>query len=272
MTASLISAQVGAIIVRDRLRKVLPDRVETLLASYLERGIQTPIDLVETEMGLRLRFGAHRLAAVIAAGDPEIPALLHPIGTFGSEAEIRAAEIAENLVRFELNALERAVSIAEWRLVHNQLHPSKPGPRSKLQGDAALDELSAKFALNFSEVVQRTLGLSRRAVFLALKVATIDAPVRDLIAALPIADNQSELLALAAQPIAMQARIAELLGAGVGSVGEAIAQIEHLPPPIVATAYERLSDRFSRLKDLDQLRFFDLHADAITRWLALRGK
>jgi ParB family chromosome partitioning protein len=271
LSAALIHARVADIVVRDRLRELLPARVEAMIADYRKRGILTPIDLVETDEGLRLRFGAVRLAAVVVAGDEFIPAIVHPAGTFGSEAEIRAAEIAENLVRFELNALERSVSIAEWRVNHELAHPSKPGRKKKLTGDETLEEMSANFALNFSETVQRTLGLSRRAVFLALKVASIDPEARALLAPHPVADNQSELLALAAQAARRQMQIAELLrNGGASSVGEAIAQIDRLPPPVSTAAYEKLADRFSRLKEPDQHRFFDLHADAIARWRAAR--
>lgn len=165
-----------AIEVRDRLRKVLPRRVEALRPDIADKGVEQPIEVVETSALPRLVYGAHRLAAVIAEGLPSIPALVYPEGAFGSEHEIRMREISENFFRFELTALERAVNIAEWRIAHEALHPpAKPGPKAKVGTDEAMMELSANFALNFTEVVQQTLGLSRRAVFLALKVARIAA-------------------------------------------------------------------------------------------------
>lgn len=273
--AVLVSAKVRDIIVRDRLRRVLPDRVETLQVSYRRKGIQTPIELVLTDEGPRLVYGAHRLATVIAEGDPEIPALLYPAGAFGTEDDIREREIAENFDRFELNALERAVNIAEWRAIYERANPPpKRGRRASLATDEVLDELSAKFALNFPEVVQRTLGLSRRAVFLALKVASIGAELRDAVAQHPIANNQSELLALAAEPAARQAAIVGLLTAQpatASSVADAIAIIDNSPPTVPLRPHERLADSFSRLRPAEQDQFFDLHADAIARWQA-KGK
>ncbi|MEX2482085.1 MAG: ParB N-terminal domain-containing protein [Gammaproteobacteria bacterium] len=270
----LIYPKIAEIIVGDRLRSVLPDRVAALQPSLEARGQMVPVDLVETDEGMRLIFGAHRVAALAAAGAETVMAVLHPKGSFGTEAEIVRREIAENFDRFELTVLERAVSIAAWREIHEAEH-GRPKRGRKPKDDDALDELSANFALNFPEVVQRTLGLSRRAVFLALKVASIAPELRDQLAPLPIADNQSELLALAAEAPTRQARIVALLAADpptAESVAAAIAAIDELPPPRAIEPHERISDSFARLKPEDRYRFFDLHADDIDHWLAARGK
>lgn len=274
--ARLISAKCAEIIVGNRLRKVLPDRVATLQISFEEKGHLTPIDLVEVEGGMRLIYGAHRLAARIASGADDIRAVLHPKGTFGSETEILLREIAENFDRFELTALERAANVAALRDIHlAENGPAKRGPKAKQSPDEAMDEMSAKLALNFPEVVQRTLKLSRRDVFRALKVASIALELREQLAAHPIADNQSELLALAAETPARQAKMVALLVADqakVTSVAEAIAIIDRLPPPVVLRPYERLSEGFSRLRIEERDRFFEIHSDDIDRWLAARGK
>lgn len=261
----------GTIIVHDRLRKLLPDRVETMRHSIVELGQLQPVDLVETDAGPRLIDGAVRLAACLA-DDRDVAAVVHPAGAFGSEADIRIREIAHDLVRFDLTMLERAVYIAEWRAAHeSKFPPAKPG-RKKAAGadDETLLELSAKFALNFPDVVKQTIGLSRRAVFLALKVASIPEPVRDLLAPHRLADNQSELLAIAGEPAARQLLIAEQLLLGADSVAAAIAVIDQTPAPVVAAVWERMSEKFSRLQATDQERFFDLHEDAILIWLAKR--
>lgn len=259
-----------SIIVRDRLRKVLPKRVEALRPEIRDQGVQQPIEVVETAEGPRLIKGAHRLAAVLAETMPVLPALIYPEGSFGSEEEIRAREISENFFRFELNALEHAVAIAEWREVYEALNgKAKRGPKAKAAvTDAALNELSANFALNFTDVVQETLRLSRRAVYLALKVATIEADVRDRIADHRIAANQSELLALSAEPAARQGKIADQLLLGCDSVFDAIAIIDSTPAPVVLAAWERMSEKFSRLGPNEQARFFALHEEPIRVWLA----
>lgn len=270
--ASLVHLDPSTIIVRDRLRLVLPARVETLALEIRTAGMQQPIEVVETPDGPRLIKGGHRVAAALMAGLSTVPALLYPEGTFGSEAEIRVREISENFVRFELNALEHANAIAEWREAHETLH-GKP-KRGRKAKDAAsievLDEMSAKFALNFPEVVQETLGLSRRAVFLALKIASIVPQVRALLAPHQVAGNQSELLAIAAEPAARQEAIAAQLLAGAESVAAAIALIDNTTPPEPMARWEKLAESFSRLRPAEQERFFSLNQDAILAWVASR--
>ncbi len=272
----LIRANISDIRVGARLRRVLPDRVEALRASFAEKGQLVPIDLVEVDGGMRLVYGAHRLAARAADGAEDVLAVLHPRGTFGSETELLLREVAENFDRFELTVLERAANVAALRDIHLAEHgQAKRGPKPKQTVDAAIDEISAKLALNFPEVVQRVLKLSRRDVFRALKVASIAPDLRDRLAAHAIADNQSELLAIAAETPARQHRIVELLTADetpADSVAEALAIIDQLPPPVVLRPYERLSEGFSRLKPDERARFFEMHADDIDRWLAARGK
>lgn len=270
--ASLVRLEIASIRIGDRLRKLLPDRVATMAADFRARGQLDPIDVVETDDGPRLIKGAIRIAAQLANGEATIAAVLHPKGTFGSELDIREREIAETFVRFNLTALERAVYIAEWRAIHEQkFPPAKPGRKKKLEGDEAAEESSANFALNFTEVVQRTLGLGRRAIFLDLKVASIAAELRDQIAAHPMADKQSELLALVAEPEGRRASIVQLILAGAASVADAIATLEQRPLPSRLLPHEKLSEGFSRMKPDEQFRFFDLHADAIDKWRAERG-
>lgn len=273
-SATLVQATIKDIVVHDRLRRVLPDRVATLQVSFAKRGQMVPVDLVEGEAGARLIFGAHRIAARLADGHATVMALLHPKGAFGSEAEIRHREIAENFDRFELTVLEKAANVAEMRELHEaEFGPAKRGRKPKAPSNEEIDEMSAKLALNFPEVVQRTLGLSRREVFRHLKVATIDAVVRDSLAAHAIANNQSELLALAAETPARRALVAGLLLAADTaelSVAEAIARIDGLPAPRAMQPHERVAESFSRLKADQQDQFFDLHADAIQRWQLTR--
>lgn len=247
-------------------RKLDPAWVETLAGEFQARGQKVAIEVIATGDRYRLVFGGHRLAAAQLIGRL-VRAEIKTLGDFASEAEITLAEIVENLARRELSVLDRAVDIARWREVYEATHLiAKPGRKAKPLAD---DELSAKFALNFSEAAQQAFGLSRRAVFLAAKIATIAAEVRDRIALHSIADNQSELLALAAEPADRQAAIAALLTSEppqATSVAEAIATIDRTPRVRPAAAWEQLSDKFSRLKPVDQERFFELHEAAFLQW------
>lgn len=272
-SATLQRLQIADILVADRLRKVLPDRSETMAWSFGQEGQLTPIEVVITEAGPRLIAGAVRIAAGLMNGWTTIEAVVHPLGAFGSDLDIRQREIAETIVRFQLTALERAVYIAEWRAIHEQkFPPAKPGRKKQPTGDEALDEMSAKFALNFTDTVQRALGLGRRAIFLDLKIATLPLAIRDRIAAHPMADNQAELLALVGQPEGMLSAIVQLVLDGAASVSDAIATLEQRPLPSKLLPHEKLSEGFSRLKQEQQFAFFELHADAIDLWRAQRVK
>lgn len=266
-------------------RKLDPARVEALSDLFASQGQTVPIEVVAQDGRYRLVFGGHRLAAAKLIGWPAIRAIVKQPTDFASEAEITLREITENLAHRALSALDRAVDIARWREIYEATHVVvKPGrkakaDRSELSAKLALnsedgDELSAMFALSFSEAAQQAFGLSRREVFRATKIASIDAEVREDIALLPIADNQSELLLLAAQSADRQAEIAELLNAvpdAPASVTEAIAILDRLPKPQAEPRWQKLAASFSAMKPAEQFRFFELHEAAIRLWLKERG-
>ena len=285
MGLELAGLDLAAIDAPDRLRKALPARVEALAEDIDERGLLTPIEVVgpSDNGGFRLIYGAHRLAAAKLLGWAEIPAIIHAPDAFADEAETRLREIRENLMRFELNPLERAVAIAAWRDIYEAANGKvKPGRKAKkadagisaklalIQTGGDLDDQSAKFAVCFSEAAQAAFGLSHRAIFRALKIATISPEIRDRIAESALACNQSELLKLADQSPDRQAQIVGLLLAeppAAASVDEAVAIIDKRPPEAKLEPWVRVGDIFSRLRKADQFRFLDQHRDTIEQWL-----
>eukprot|EP00873_Tetraselmis_striata_P018470 jgi/Tetstr1/438734/TSEL_002930.t1 len=279
MTAhTIMDLDLVAIDATGRLRKALPARVEALAEDLDQRGLLTPIEAVgPTEEGCyRLIYGAHRLAAAKLLGWAQIPAIIHAPDAFADEAEARLREIRENLMRFELNPMERAIAIAAWRDIYEAAHGKvqRGGNRRKKLADEHLDDQSANFALCFSEAAQAAFGLSQRAIYLALKIATISPDIRDRIADSPLVGNQSELLKLADQSPDRQAQIVGLVLAEpptATTVDEAIAVIDKTQPAQMPKPWEKVSDRFSRLKRSEQHRFFEAHRDAIDLWLAERG-
>lgn len=267
-------------------RKLDPERVEALSDLFASQGQTVPIEVVAQDGRYRLVFGGHRLAAAKLIGWPAIRAIIKQPTDFASEAEITLREITENLAHRALSVLDRAVDIARWREIYEATHLLNKGGRKrketsveKQSANLALsseegDDLSAKFALSFSEAAQQAFGLSRREVFRATKIASIDAEARDLIALLPVADNQSELLLLAAQSADRQIEIAELLNAvpdAPASVTEAIAILDRLPKPQAEPRWQKLAASFSAMKPAEQFRFFELHEAAIRLWLKERG-
>lgn len=281
MTLSM-AILLSAIDASARLRKALPSRIEALAEDIGQHGLLTPIEVVGPldDGTYRLIYGAHRLAAVKLLGWQEVPAVVHAPDAFAGDAQKRLREIRENLIRFELNALERAVSVAAWRDIYEAAQGKVTRGRKKLSQDATISGIDPKlqaaqqFADTFSEAAQGALGLSKDAIYRALKIATIPHEVRDRIADCALAGNQSELLKLAEQSADRQAQIVGMILAEpplAATVEEAIAVIDKLPPAPKPGAWEKVSDTFSRLKPAEQHRFFDAHSDAVDLWLAKRG-
>lgn len=257
-------------------RKPDPNWIATLADLFKVQGQHTPIEVVALDGGrFRLVFGLHRLEAAQKNGWKTVRGVVKDASAFANEAEIRLREITENLARRQLSVLDKAVDIASWRDIYEAAHTvAKPGRKPQPKGEIEEMELSAKFALNFSDAAQQALGISRRSVFHALKVASIAPDVRDRISLHTVSDNQSELLLLAAEPVARQTLIADILltePVTTTSVIGAISILDNIPAPHTQTGWEKLSSAFSRLKDDEQHRFFSLHEAAIARWMEARG-
>ncbi|MER8945727.1 ParB N-terminal domain-containing protein [Mesorhizobium sp. M0959] len=267
-SASILDIDIASITILSGRRRLDPSWVETLSDLFAGQGQLQPIEVIAEGDRFRLVYGAHRLAAARLIGWKTVRAIVKQAKDFADEAEITLREITENLARRELSALDRAVDIARWREVYEATHlVAKPGPKAK---PLLAEELTAKFAVNFSVAATTAFGLSERSIFNAVKIASIPASVRDLIALHPVAGNQSELLALAAEPVVRQEQIAALLTAEppqAGSVADAIAILDRTPKPAAAPRWLKLADDFSKIKPSEQDRFFELHEAAIQRWM-----
>lgn len=268
---------IAAIDASGRLRPINPTWSATLAETLAAGDRLPPIEVVERGDGYRLIAGGHRLDAHRIVGRTTIEAEVYTAAAFADEAAIRLREIKENMLRFELTALDRAVHLATWKEIHEASYePPKRGRKPKTIAPEELAQNSAAFAQSFSKAASDALGISERSVQVAVQIAAgIDLDVRDRIAGAPIADTASELLQLAHQIPVRQAKIVDLLLSDpprAGSVAEAIAALDATPAPTRLTGWERVSDRFSRLNHLEQERFFQAHADAIDRWLAKKGR
>lgn len=267
--------KIADIIIPPNRRRLDPTWVETLMQDMASgNGHMVPIEVTPQGEKYRLIFGGHRLAAVKALGNDGIDAFVKDPKEVATDAQIRLREIAENLIRRQLSVLDRAVDIADWRDIYDAAHATGKCGRKAKAAPTEHDETSAKFALNFSEAAQQALGISRRSVFHALKIATIPAPIRQKIALHAIADSQTDLLLLAGETADRQGRIAELLTAeppGAANVAEALAVLDRKPKPEPEPKWQKVSTAFAQLKPAEQDRFFDLHEAAIRRWQKERG-
>lgn len=279
MITQLISPQL--IDLPAEAKKVSADAARALAESFEQIGQRQPIELIATGDRYRLVFGAKRLAACVLL-NTDVMAVIRRQDEFASEAEIRLTSISENFYRHDLTVLERSVDVADWCTIWRAAHPTKPGRKSKAEelsanlapnsnDDVAL-ELADHFSGSFSEAAQRFLNITRREVFRSLKIASIPADLREPISLHDdLARNQAALLEIATQPYERAARIVELLVEGkVATVADAIVIIDELPKSNPPAPWEKLNDRFTRLKPTEQEAFFAIHEAAILRWIADR--
>src|SRR3954447_5718638 len=125
--------RVADVQVSERLRPLNQDALEGLIASIRTIGLQNPITVRPGDgWGLyRLVAGYHRLKAVEALGEPVIAATV----VEWEDRTARMWEIAENLHRADLSALERSEHIAEWiKPKTAKAEADKPGPVAPVSG------------------------------------------------------------------------------------------------------------------------------------------
>lgn len=215
-----------------RLRPVDEGYAAMLAENIREVGrLRQPIEVRTVKGGkYRLIAGAHRLTACVKLGWEMIPTFVFE----ATEDEARLAEIDENLVRHELNPLDRATFLAERKALWEKLHPetTKGGDRKSadFKGKNQTEIISV---WSFAKDTAERVGLTDRTIRNAVKIATNLAPdVKGRIAGTSIAKNQAELLALAKLGPAEQRAVLGLLlneRPQAGSVREAVGVLTNRP-------------------------------------------
>ena len=212
----------------DRLRPV-DEGYARLIAEDIgtDGRLGQPVEVRPYEGGWRLIDGGHRLRAAELLGWIEIPAIVHEVGA----DEARLMEIDRNLIRAELNPLDRAAFLAEREAVYLRLHPETEhgGDRKSKDFEKQRENQVANLAICFSQDVRERTGLSDRTVRRALRIATgLSAEVRRRLAGTALARKQSELEKLAKEGPAAQGAILDLLLAAepkATSVTDALGQL-----------------------------------------------
>ena len=261
-------------------RRVADPAWEEALAGDMSRNGQIePIEVVEVGQRFRLIDGLHRIGARKIRGEALVTAKIKTAIEVASDAEITLREIASNFMRRELSVLDKARDVARWRALYEQttgaIKPGKKAIRGKSapNSDEEIEAQSELFSASFSDASQSALGLNKDAVKRFLRIARIDDDVRQRISLHRIAHNQSELLALSDEASDRQVRIVGLLLAeppAAASVAEAVAIIDHIPPVEKQAAWERVSDKFSKLPDPAKRRFLIEHWSLVEEILAER--
>lgn len=191
------------IYVGERIRKTVdPERVAALAASIKDIGLMTPITfrtlprmtidgVEETDVPV-LVAGMHRLEAFKKLGLEEIPC----IEIDGGDIEAQLWEIAENLHRAELTALERDQHIAKW---------------IELCGQRILNQPDTKIGRGRPEggtrAAARELGVKQMDAARAVKVASLTEEAKEAARDVGLDDNRTALLEAAKAPAEHQAAI-----------------------------------------------------------------
>jgi ParB family transcriptional regulator, chromosome partitioning protein len=180
------SLEPDGILIRDRMRaEINEEAVSRLMASIKEIGLQTPPTVRWMGDEPVLIAGRHRVEACKRLGIPFIDCIVHE----GDERTSRMWEIAENLHRADLTALERSEHIAEWvRLAEDK--PAQVAPVSK-GGRGNTGGINA---------ATRDLGIDRTDAQRSIKVAGLAPEAKQAAREAGIDDNQAALLRVAQGP------------------------------------------------------------------------
>ena len=181
-----------------RLRPINEEAVVALAESMERLGQLQPISVHTSEDHVALLVtGAHRLEAATQLGWK----LIDVVYVGGDDIERELQEIAENLHRAELTALERSNQIARWAELiaakEAQIAPPSGGHQPREKG---------------IKKVARDLGIERTDVQRAVKVASISEEAKQAARDAGLDDNRTALLTVAKEttPEAQVAKVAEI--------------------------------------------------------------
>ncbi|MGB0747144.1 MAG: ParB N-terminal domain-containing protein [Magnetospiraceae bacterium] len=239
--------------VLDRARPVKVERVTALAEMITADGQQDPIEVRETpdgKMPYRLVAGAHRHAACAGLGIA-VRAIVYDLDD--DAAALR--EIDENLVRFELTALERAVFVGERARIWKKMHPeSKRGGDRKSAIYQAEDQSAADSFCSFTDETSVLLGRGRRTLQQSIRIfEAIPKAHRDLLWNTRLEDQHGALYDIARHPADIQKLIIDRMlreERPCASVDAALGEIQgRTKPKVDERQYQGLMDTYSRAKD-----------------------
>lgn len=265
-------------IAKDR-RVVSQAWAETIAADMIANGQLDEIEVVEAGGRFRLIDGAHRIDARIIRGEMFVRAKVLTADEVRTDAAAKLREIARNIMRRGHSVLDKSCDVSRWREVFEQANGAVKAGRVKNRGkyapnsDEELEAQSELFAGSFNQAAQSALGLNKDAIKRYLRIARIDDQVRRSISLLKLADNQAELLLLAAQTPERQLSIANLLTSNppaTSTVTDAIAMLDHVPKTEPPAPWARVSDSFQKLPEAAKRRVIEENWDFIEAMLAER--
>ena len=195
-------------------RPVAAAQIADLIDSITRLGLLQP-PVVTTAN--KFVAGRHRLEAVKRLGWDTVPVVVVEL----SELEIRLAALDENLVRNDLNRLERFEHVVERAELVAAL-----GQRKRVGRPRKPDTVSG-FTQSTDDLAAAS-GLSGRTLQRATRIVTaIPEDVRQKLKDSPLADSTTELLRLSRLPVADQQAVAERVVAGEsGAVNDLLLAVK----------------------------------------------
>lgn len=216
-------------------RDIRPEAVGDLARSMQQIGLLSPIGVRVVDGKARLVYGGHRLEAARKLGWDTIDCHLIE----ADDRQARMAEIAENLHRAELTALERSEQVAEWLRLEEEHATEKAGQVDRLSAT-----VGGRGKTGGISEAAREIGIDRSTARRARKIGTLPPEAKAAAQELGLDDNQSALLraAKSAQPVASLQQHAAHRVAGAGKR----SQTTRSPVSPDAQHAERLAEHSDR--------------------------
>lgn len=247
-------------------------KAQALAGSIVEQGLFHPIMVRPIEDGgYELVSGLHRYRAVEMAGETQIAARVSSL----NDDAARLAEVMENLVRAELIALDRCQHLYELKQAYERIYPD-----TKHGGDRGNQHTGGKtktFRLaktgevfSFSEHVAEQIGLSQRAIQIAVKIwKGLSKDTRARLYGTDLAKKQTELKALSDLSPVRQAKVLDLIFDEESDVTNVAGALEALEGGIKPSATERRVEQLrSGLKSVSDETFDQLIDEQAERVIA----
>ena len=174
-----------------RHRELREEQVSSLIQSIAKIGLKTPVTVRQAtpEDDMFLVAGAHRLEACKRLFMDEIEAF---VIENDDEEDARMWEIAENLHRAELTALERDEHVSEWiRLAEKKAEGVSSQVATKLSKRGRDGEGRAESGVR---AAARELNIDKDDAHRAVKVASLSDEAKEAAKETGLDDNRSALL------------------------------------------------------------------------------
>lgn len=219
---------------KDRSREVDEDYALTIQSSIVEHFQFQPIIVRKTPNGkaaYTLVDGAHRYRAIELLDDSAetIDALI----VKGDNSEAAMIEVASNIFRNELNALDRAMAVQiyrnNWEKKNGKIQ--RGGDQRDNLSLCLTDLISREAASGFNRACADRLGLSPKAVKRSNQIAqNIPLALLKKLRGTTAADNQSQLLKFAGLPPQQLANAVRAIDLALGNPTVALAALSDKKP------------------------------------------